>query len=430
MKTRSLKELPETVVSVGLSVFFVGMFFYALGSSAVPDILAEAEGRGHSSGWLSLSLLIFVLGLWTGGWYFAGPVAVSVARLQWLVWRRDPSEWLRREMVSALAVGAALAAVIALVAGLALAAVESPYIVAACVVWVVLEFLLVITIHLQRRDLDGIARLAPVLLGLTGVILIAGEAWTTLVAAIIGCCLMIGLVATRPRWPQLSGAKGDLTPRWQLERGARNRWSVGAGVAMMDGEIVRIVRRRDAKVTKGLLPAFVYRRSWPVNLSVAVLARGLRAVAVPVGLGLPLAFAVNEILGSLPAVLVIVLLEFSMTVSMSRSVEAWLASKALPRIWGVSGIGVVIALASPCMFVCLATAVIAALGLSLPPFVTLVLVILPGAVMWRRHSVRDGGMEFALVSTPMGAVSVEAVNRVFAGPDMVLVSLLLADWFM
>lgn len=430
MRPQSWRELPEVIVTVGLSAVFLATFLYALGSSAIPDILAEAEQRGHSSDWLSLSLLLFVLGLWTAGWYFAGPLAISAARLQWLVWRRDPTRWLRHETARALVAAAVLATIIAVVAGLALAEAGSPHNIAAFVVWVVLELLVVITIFLQRRDLDGIARLIPVVLGVAGVVLITGEAWTGLVAVIVGTGLMIGLIATRPRRLQLSGSQGELAPRWQLERAARNRWSVGAGVALMDGEIVRIVRQRDAKVTKRLLPAFVYLRPWPINLSLAVLARGLHSIALSVALGLPLAFAALEILGPLPAVLVIVLLEFFMTVAMSRSVQTWVTSNALPRIWAAEGSQVVIALAMPCLAVCLATAVIATIGLSLPLSVGLVLVVLPAAIMWRRHSAHDGGRDFALVSTPIGAVSVQAVNRVIAGPDMVLIALLLLDWRM
>ncbi|WP_123788562.1 hypothetical protein [Phytoactinopolyspora halophila] len=424
MKSRSWGSLYELALAVALAA----MLLYAVGNSAVPDILAEAERRGHPPGWVSASLLFFVLGLWSGGWYFAGPLAVSAGRLQWLAWRRHPSRWLRREAVKVLVVGALLAAVIAVLAGLASAAIGSSSVVPSLVTWTVLVLLVMVTIYVQRRDLDGIARLVPITLGAVGVVIATGVAWNALVAAIIGCGLMVSVAAARPRTLLSTGVRSELTPRWQLQRGARNRWSVGAGVTLMDGEIVRIVRQRDAKVIRRLLPESVYRASWPVNLAIAVLIRSFPAVAIGIALALPLIFAVHEILGLVPAMLVGVFLEFFVTLSTSRSAETWLASRALPRTWAVSGIGTSIALVVPSLAVCLAIAMVMMLGFSLSPLVTLVLVVLPVGIIMRRHAAPDAGTSVTVASTPMGAVSLQAVNKAIAGPDVVLLSLVLVSW--
>ncbi|MGP3970045.1 hypothetical protein [Streptomyces sp. 6N223] len=282
----------------------------------------------------------------------SGPMAFEIRTFlkTVVVAGHHPSRWLRRERIGALVVGALVSAVVAVLSGLALSAAGDPYVVPALAVWVALQLLLVITLRLQRRDLDQVARLVPLVLVSTGVVLAVGEAWNGPAAVIAWSCLLVGLisllVARSGTWT-LGGIRAELTPRWQLHRGASGRWSVGAGITMLDHEIVHVVRQRETKAAKRLLPAFLYRIRWPASLAGAVLARHLRTVIPVIGLVMPL-----------------------------------------------------------------------------------MLVALPGAITARRRSIRSAAAETALLSTPFGAVSLQTVNRVIAGPDMALLSLLVASWLM
>jgi hypothetical protein len=427
VRSRLWITLYELVLALGLSA----MVLYAVGDSVIPDLLTEAERRGYSTGWVAVSLLFLVLGLWVRAWYFAGPLAASVGRFQWLMACHHPSRWLRRGRAVVLVVGALVSAVVAVLSGLAFQAAGDPYVVPALAVWVALQLLLLITLRLQRRDLDGVARLVPLVLMSTGVVLAVGEAWNGPVAVIAWGCLLLGLVGLVGLVGLAVARSGaGLTPRWQLHRGASGRWSVGAGITMLDHEIVRVVRQRQARASRRPLPAFVYRIRWPAGLAAVVLARDLRTVGPAIGLVLPLIFAIDRMLGPLPALLATTLLELFVTVAMGRSAEAWLTSNALPRMWAATGARIPVMLSLPGLAVCAVIAATVSLGASLPPLVALMLVALPGAIAARRRSIRSAAAESALLSTPFGAVSLHIVNRVIAGPDMALLTLLVANQLM
>ncbi|RBM19621.1 hypothetical protein [Streptomyces sp. PT12] len=426
MRPQSWAALYELALMVGLTA----MLLFAVGNSLLPDVLNQAERRGYSADWFAVALLLFTLGLWVRFWYFAGPLAVSAGRLQWFMWQRDPRGWLRREAVKAYLIGGGLATVLAVLSALVMAAGDGPYLALAVAVWGLLQLFLVLAVQLQRRDLDAVARLLPFILCSLGVVLAVGEAWNGPVSALTGVCLLSCLAVARRGILTLPGTRTELTPRWQLYRGARGRWSLGAGATMLDHEVVRVMRHREAKVTREPLPAFVYRLRWPLGLAGAVLARNLRAVIPTIGLMFPLIFALHRLLGPLPALLLTALLELTVTVTMVRSSEEWLRSNALSRIWGTGGSRVPVALALPGVAVSLAIAAAVSLALGFPPLAALVLLVLPGAIIARRHSARGGSTEFGILATPLGAVPLNTVNRVIAGPDMALLCLWIASWVM
>lgn len=426
MRPRSWGDRYELTLIVGL----LAMLLFAVGNSMVPDMLEQVQQRGHSRARFSLALFSLVLALWVRAWYFAGPLAVSVGRFQWLMWRQEPRGSLRREAVTTYLVGGTLATVPAALSALAAPTGGGYSLIAALVVWSVLQLFLVLTMQLQRRDLDGVARSLPFALGSLGVALAVGEAWNGTAAALGGACLLTGLVLARRRTWTSAGARNQLTPRWQLHRGARGRWSLGAGVTMLDHEVVRVVQQREAKATQQPLPTFVYRLRQPFGLAVATLLRSLRTVLPTISLVGPLIFALHRLLGPLPALLLTALLELFVTVAMARSFEWWLRSHALSRTWATAGSHVPMAVALLGVSVSLVMAATVSLALGFPPLAALTLLVLPVSIVARRRSTHSGPGENALLATPFGAVPLHTVNRVVAGPDMVLLSVWMANWVM
>ncbi|WP_026877205.1 hypothetical protein [Jiangella gansuensis] len=428
MRPRTAGGWYELAVGAALTA----MVLYAVAASGVPEILAGARDRGHSPGWVAVSLLCFVVGAWIAGWHFAGPLAVPAARLHWLVWRQHPAQLLRSAAAQVLLVSMALATLVAVVAGLALAAVGLPAVGPSVAVWLTLELLVVATMYLQRRDLDGPARWAAFAAGAAGVSVAAGEAWgpagVVAAGAVAGIVVTAALVAAIRRGATARrGRAAELTPRWQLYRGARHRWAVSAGFTLMEGEVVRLVRQRDQTTRRRPIPAAAYRWPRPLGLSAVVLLRSTRPVAAIGVLAVPLAFAANEILGSTPAVTVLVLTQFALVMTTARAAETWLTSEALPRIWGAGAHETSAALAAPCVAAGLVLAATAVIGFSLPPAAGAVLAALPVAILLRRRSARRPAAGLTLISTPMGAVSVQSVNKVIAGPDVALLAVLVAD---
>ncbi|SDT57507.1 hypothetical protein [Jiangella sp. DSM 45060] len=426
MRPRSRGDWYEVVLGAALAA----MVLYALGNSGVPRLLTDAEERGHSAVWVAVALLGFVLSAWTAGWSFAGPVAVTAARLHWLAWR-EPDVAIRAARRRALLVSAVAGAVVAVTAGLALSAAELPSVVPAVAVWTVLQLLLLAAVQLQRRDLDRTARLLPVAFGAAAVVVAAAEAWGAVAATVTACgaaAAGAAAVATGGGTARRRDTVAELTPRWQLHRAARRRWAVVAGITLMDGDVIRIVRNRDAKASKRALPVAVFRGPRPVGLAVTAFLRGLPAGLTIGAVAVVVAFAAHEILGLVPALVVIVLAELVVTRVTARAAEAWLASPALPRVWGVSGAGPAAALAAPAVVVCAVIAATVTAGLSLPAQAGLVLAALPVAVVLRRRTARRPDTGLTVIATPMGAVSVQAVDRVIAGPDVAFVALLAVHW--
>ncbi|MGL5830269.1 MAG: hypothetical protein ACRC0L_11975, partial [Angustibacter sp.] len=213
-------------------------------------------------------------------------------------------------------------------------------------------------------------------------------------------------------------------------RGTEPVWALDAGVTLMDGEIVRIVARHGSGLVRPLLPARLYRARWPAGLAVVLLIRKLRTVAVALGLALPTVLAVNTLLGPGLATVIAVLMEYAVIVAMTRAATTWWTSRALPRTWMSSGAATPAALLAPGLATCLAIVIVASLAVPLPLTVTAVLAVMPVAILLRRRSVRATTAEITLVATPVGAVPVEVLNRVIAGPDVVLLALLATSWLM
>ncbi|SEF17344.1 hypothetical protein [Jiangella alba] len=424
MRPRSRGDWYEVVLGVALAA----MVLYALGNSGVPRLLTDAEERGHSAVWVAVALLGFVLSAWTAAWSFAGPVAVTAARLHWVDWRR-PDVAIRAARRRALLVSAVAGAVVAVTAGLALSAAVLPSVLPAVAVWTALQLLLLSAVELQRRDLDRTARLLPVAFGAAAVVVAAAEAWGAVAATVTACGAAAAGAAALAAGGGTGGRRdtvAELTPRWQLHRAARHRWAIVAGITLMDGDVVRIVRTRDARATRRALPAAVFRGPRPIRLAVAAFLRGLPAALTIGAVAVPVAFAAHEILGLTPALVVVVLAELVVTRVTARAAEAWLASPALPRSWGIGRNGPAAALAAPAVVVCAVVAAMVTAGLSLPVTAGLVLAALPVAVVLRRRSSRRPDTGLTVIATPMGAVSVQAVNRVVAGPDVAFVALLAA----
>lgn len=429
MRPRTATGWYELAVGAALTA----MVLYAVGASGAPQVLARAEERGHSPGWVAAALLCFVAGAWIAGWHFAGPLAVPAARLQWLIRREHPARLLRRAAVQVLLVAAALATVVAVVAGLALAAAGLPAVVPALAVWATLVALVVVTLRLQRRDLDGPARWTAFAAGAAGVVVAAGEAWGPAGPASAGAiaagaaAVALGAAVRRGvRTRDWRGVAAELTPRWQLRRGARHRWAVSAGFTLLEGEVVRLARQREQKARRRPLPAAVYRLPRPLALAAVALLRGARPMAAIVVLAVPLAFAADTVLGATPAVVVVALTQFALVLTGARAAEAWLATEQLPRIWAAGPYETAAALAAPCVVVGVLLAATAVAAFSLPPVAGVALPALPVAILLRRRSARRPDTGLTLVSTPMGALSVQSLNRVTAGPDVVLLAILLA----
>ncbi|UCM88281.1 hypothetical protein [Streptomyces marincola] len=421
MRPRSWGALYELVVVAAMAL----LLLHALGRDLLPDLLARAEDRGHAPAWVATALLLPVLGLWARACHFSGPLAMSAGTFQWRVARHDPAAWLRRERALTVLGGALLATLVAVPAGMALAATGAHPLVPALALWAALLALLLLASHLQRRDLDAAARLVPPLLAATGVVLAAGVAWGATGALLVGGWLLLaGAAAARRPAARGAGRRAALTPRWQLHRGARNRQALNAGVTMLDADVVRAAREREDGGTRKPLPAFAYRLPRPAGLAAVVLGRGLRAVAPAIALVLPLVFAVDTLLGPVAALLVTVLLELFVTVALARSAETWLDSDAPARMWAAPGRRVPVVLCLPALAVCAVLAAAVSLGMALPLSATLVLAVLPAAVLARRRSARRAVPGGALLATPMGAVPVDLVNGLVAGPDMALLALL------
>ncbi|MGF1661997.1 MAG: hypothetical protein ACFCVG_05950 [Kineosporiaceae bacterium] len=427
MRSRSAAEVLESVVVGGLSVFLVGSLLVAVGRSGVPSLLAAAADRGHSAGWLGVAALCGVLSGWCAAVAFAGPRAVAPAALQWALGRREPTDLLRRELTATLVVGVLAGGVVAGMAALAVRALAGPWPLAAGAVWVLLIGAHLGLVDLQRRDAIRLARMGVSGLAVAACGITAWQAWGPTPALAVVAVAATRLLAGLRRKPLPPVTAPQLTPRWQLRRGAENRWLAGASIALMDGAPAAGARERAATRRRPPLPRPAYRLRWPAGLAVVVLLRSGRDTAGWALLLLVLGLAAAEVWGLEAAVVLVLTLELAVTLSLSRAYDAWMASPALPRFWGSGRGWVPVALAAPPVAACVGVVGVVAIALTPPMGQLLVMLALPVAVLLRRRSLRRGPDDGLLLATPAGAVPLAAANRVLAGPDVLLAAVLIVS---
>lgn len=419
MKQRSVGDLYEVVVGL----FLAGGLLYALASVGVPDLLDTAAAAGYAPEWIAAALLSFATGAWVGGWQYFGPQASQPAELRWRLSSGDPTNQLRRRAIGNLVASGLLGAVVAAMASPSLEMVGAQALTVSAGIWVALQVVTALAMYAQRRDIHWLGQGAAWVFCTAGIVALAGVTWGAAVGVAVAMAFVALSVAVRPSssvsWP-LTAA---LTPQWQLVRGGQNRSSVMAGVTMFDVEGFRIARQHQATATQRPLPAFVYTARRHVRAALIVAWRNTRAAVVIGAMAVPLVLALDELLGRLAAISVLVIAEYSLVVTVARSAELWVSSNSLHRIWATGKRPMGLALATPGVIACVVLVLVVAVGVPMPVTMIVILAAMPAAVVLRRRSVHRPADDITLLSTPMGALSLQAVNRVVAGPDVALVTL-------
>lgn len=262
----------EQAVTALIGVPMFGSALWSAGDQVLPTVLRAAQERGFSPEVLALALGLALAGIWIQALYFAGPIAVSAAQLQWL----PTGDLLAHDQMLTWLVAAAAIAVLVTLVALAARAMGWPVPLVAVSSAVVLSGTLLLALTLQRRD-------APELL--SGVFLIAAltlaaaHAWSTPTGLALGLTAAITQPKTRRNF---IGQPHPTVPRWQLVRGHTNRWSVNAGIISLDSDIVEAVRESQGSATRKPLPVSWYRA--PKALTTVVLWRSLSTQRRPAAL--------------------------------------------------------------------------------------------------------------------------------------------------
>jgi hypothetical protein len=285
---------------------------------------------------------------------------------------------------------------------------------------------LTFAMEVQRRDRPSLASAAATLATAVAVGLTASEVWGllpgVLLLAILAVLVRVARSASTNR-PQRRPAP-PLTPAWQLARAASNRWLVGVGVAALDPTAFAGARgsvRRDA-VRR--LPDALFGAPAPWGIATASFVRVTSLRAAPYLAAGLLAVTIGRIWGSGVGMTVLLIVQFAITLEYSKPLVEWHLNHALRRVWPFPRT-LVVALATPAVAAALLVTLPAAalLGASVVGFT--VLVLLPGGVLWRRlQALRADDGQLLLVSTPAGAVPVQVVNRLVAGPDVVAIAMI------
>lgn len=422
---RIVEGIATGIVVAALS----GGVIAAVGRDLIPQAAATARDGGYSATWLAAACFCLVLGAWTSGWYFLGPVALTRAAIVWRVSLGGKLGPLRLAYARTLLLGALLAVPPVVLVGLAAANVGRPWLWPSVATWALLTSAVMLVVHLQRRDRGDTVRRLVGLLVAVSVAVTAREAWRDLVgAAVLAALGLIALTAVRRRHRR-AAPRAAVTPMWQLVRGAANRWLVGAAIAMLDPSTVAIARTASPYSPRWRLPHWVYRVPTPWALGVVAFARTTGSVALGLAIGSVLALATTTIWGVEVGLSLIMVAQLVVTLSYAGPVMTWQSSSALRRVWP-TGTMLPIALSMAALVPAWLVGLVAFGVIDLPVVTLLVLVALPVAVLYRRVTAQSAeGDDALLLATPLGAVPVQVVNRLVAGPDMVVAGILVT-WFL
>lgn len=355
----------ERLVTAVLVAALVGPALAAVGSVVLPALAGRAEQRGMVPEAVLAGLAIAGVVGFGAVARRVGPVAASGAERQWR-WTIDPSAEQRHRTGAVALVGSAVIA-------------------AACV-----------PVPFLARELGWAMPWS----------------WSLAFAVLL---LVAGLAAVLHQ----RGGTGLIAP-WRLSRAARRQEAVMASLVLADPEIVAVYRAADDATSRRRLAARTMRS--PVRV---LAIRCLREARGPLLAGAALTGLAGAVLGTEPATVVAVVGLAVVVARLSRPARALVADPGLARSWAPRG-GLERAARLVPVVAGIALALVASAALATSWSSVTGLVALPVLVAWRRIA---GARvpEPALVSTPAGAVPLDVVARLAAGPDVtVLVLVFLA----
>ncbi len=281
-----------------------------------------------------------------------------------------------------------------------------------------------VVVELQRRDLGVVAGyLALVLVG-TGVVIGAAVAWGWAVGVATGGAIAAAMVVELGREPNLRRPRPGLTPQWQLRRAATNRWATVASLQTLDPSVAGLSRTGRAGRTGGPPPGHLRRLPWAPGLAAVVALRNLRTGAVPALVSMLGGLVVHQVWATTAALVVVLTLETVVTIWLARPLEAWRTTPSVRRTWTPPRSGAALALALPSLLVSWAVAVAAALVIRPTWPALVVMAVLPAAVLWRRSRAGRSDLGDVLLATPLGPVPVDLLDRVAAGPDVLVIAVI------
>lgn len=426
--TRTWSDLYTTGYIVVMGVLTVGATLYLIGHSTLPDLLRTARSGGHSVAVVEVGALAIAVAGWLGAWRFAGPLAGAGATLRWSVSTRDPDAWQRLQRRRMALVAIAFTAVGCGISVMTVHAIGGPSALAGCIVSAALLLAWWVVLACQRTDVDEWISAAASGLCALGLGLLAAAAWGT-IAAVCAALVVVGFAVVAARDPRArSRPVPEIVPQWQLVAAAHRRWAVRAGVTLLDADVVQAVRYSEQKRDRRSMPDFLFRVRYPGNLVVVSALRGGRSLIPGLAAGAVVVMAANQLFGAGIAVAGAIILEHVATVVLLGTAKRWLTAPALGRTWADGGMRPVLALSLPSLLA--GWIVIAVLGgvIGLPWPVWIVTILHPALVIVRRLQVVRQGDRMYLLSTPMGPLPVQAVQRAVAGYEILVVVLVLAAY--
>lgn len=416
----------ETLVMVAITVPLVVAFFFFLGRDTIPGAAETASLGGHSLLSLTVAAACLVAAAWIPLCYLLGPLAATRARMIWQLSLGDPAGQLRAMRIRAFAIGFVAAAVPAGVAALSVATWGLPWAWGAAGASLLLVGGLAFAMEVQRRDRPEVVRVAGVVATTVAVGLTVSEIWGVVPALLLLSVLAVLVRVGRPAMPSMSGHRPapPLTPAWQLSRAAMNRWLVGVGVTALDPTAVMGTQGSVQRASAARLPKVLFRVPAPWGLAVVFFVRVLTLRAVAYMAAAVLAVTTGRIWGDEVGIAILLIVQFAIVLDFSKSLVEWQMNHTFRRVWPFSR-ALVVALAAPAVVASLLISLPAALLLDASGLGLAVMALLPAAVLWRRlQALRADDSQLLMVSTPAGAVPVQVVNRLLAGPDVVVLAII------
>ena len=342
-----------------------------------------------------------------------GPLWVTAPEHRW-----RPADALLRERSRTVLRGAVSVAVLV---GLVTAAAVPGWRV-ACGVGAAAAVLVAVTAAALGQRLDRAATAGSV-----GAVLVVAGIVVTLLGATAGAAPLLvviagataaGLLRTRSAGSTRTPLHGrPVPPSWELRRAGATVDALRTATVLLDG--TPLSAAADARLAPRRRPVAVPDVLRPLvrALSTSRVVDLVPLLAVPA--------AVAAVGGTAAAVVAVLVVTHVVTVVATRWVDVWFDSPALARTFATRRPPLVAVLAGTAAVLVGGAAVVSCALAGIGPGWGAVAV---GAAVltWERRlsGRRLAGRVGALVATPMGAVPVDLAQRVVAGPDVLLVSVL------
>lgn len=389
---------------------------YALGTQVVGPAAADAQARLGEPAWLVLWSCFLVAGLAPGGLRGLSLWATAAE----LIWG-DLDRLLRgRARIRLVLLGTMVLAPVALVAvatGSTTVAGSGAWLWTTAAVAAVMGGVSALLPHLDRAAWVGLVQWAATV---TGLALLSWSAGAVVIGAFVAVLTVLFLWA-RAGLP--AGPDGPLRwyatpPRWELARAGRAVQAWHHAAMMFDAAPLEL--ERDLRAGTRRQPV-TFRR--PLVVVLSRIASAQRSVA---GLLLiPLVAGATDMWGEPAGVTALVVTTYGWASAVTPALDAFLDQEALRRTYAHRpAFGVELASSSTFLVVSLVMLSATLAGLGAWHMLATVLV---AALAWVRRAQgrRLAGRVGALLATPAGGIPVDLANRAVAGPDMLVLGLVL-----